>query len=318
MGGPAPGRHRDLPRPGRRARCRTWTPTSAGAASRPRGPHARAGRGRRAARAARHELEAADAILIGAPMYNFTIPSTLKAWLDQVDHRRPHHGRERPPPPAPRPSVVASRGGGYGPGTPREDFEFVQTYLEKALTGVSRPGRRVHHPGAHPGPGQPGDGRLTTRRASAPWRTRTRRRQGTRHASPPEPRGSRNWPAPAPPDRPHDAKGARPPDSAPHPCVATASHRSPGRCRQGRRRSPGRWRGTSTRPVAVQLAEDHGRLRRGVLGEVVAGELGAAGLVDDADERVAHLAEALAAALGLVDGDGEDDLVDLGRAPPAG
>src|SRR6478752_4484907 len=30
------------------------------------------------------ELAAADAVLIGAPMYNFSIPSTLKAWLDQV------------------------------------------------------------------------------------------------------------------------------------------------------------------------------------------------------------------------------------------
>ena len=30
------------------------------------------------------ELEQADAVLIGAPMYNFTIPSTLKAWLDHV------------------------------------------------------------------------------------------------------------------------------------------------------------------------------------------------------------------------------------------
>lgn len=30
------------------------------------------------------ELERADAVLIGAPMYNFSIPSTLKAWLDQV------------------------------------------------------------------------------------------------------------------------------------------------------------------------------------------------------------------------------------------
>lgn len=30
------------------------------------------------------ELEAADIIVIGAPFYNFTIPSTLKAWLDHV------------------------------------------------------------------------------------------------------------------------------------------------------------------------------------------------------------------------------------------
>src|SRR5690349_8322482 len=27
------------------------------------------------------ELEAADAVVIGTPMYNFTIPSALKAWL---------------------------------------------------------------------------------------------------------------------------------------------------------------------------------------------------------------------------------------------
>jgi FMN-dependent NADH-azoreductase len=30
------------------------------------------------------ELKAADAIVIGAPMYNFGIPSTLKAWFDHV------------------------------------------------------------------------------------------------------------------------------------------------------------------------------------------------------------------------------------------
>lgn len=30
------------------------------------------------------ELERADVILIGAPMYNYTVPSTLKAWLDSV------------------------------------------------------------------------------------------------------------------------------------------------------------------------------------------------------------------------------------------
>ena len=30
------------------------------------------------------EIEAADVIVIGTPMYNFTIPSVLKAWLDQV------------------------------------------------------------------------------------------------------------------------------------------------------------------------------------------------------------------------------------------
>ena len=30
------------------------------------------------------ELEAADVLVIGAPMYNFGIPASLKAWIDQV------------------------------------------------------------------------------------------------------------------------------------------------------------------------------------------------------------------------------------------
>lgn len=30
------------------------------------------------------ELEAADVVVIGTPMHNFTVPSVLKAWIDQV------------------------------------------------------------------------------------------------------------------------------------------------------------------------------------------------------------------------------------------
>ncbi len=30
------------------------------------------------------ELKAADIVVIGSPMYNFTVPSTLKAWIDHV------------------------------------------------------------------------------------------------------------------------------------------------------------------------------------------------------------------------------------------
>ncbi|MFC4612206.1 FMN-dependent NADH-azoreductase [Streptomyces maoxianensis] len=81
------------------------------------------------------ELEAADAVLIGAPMYNFTIPSTLKAWLDQVIVVGHNAGPESPVAGTPV-TVVASRGGSYAPGTPREDYEFVQSYLEKVLTGM--------------------------------------------------------------------------------------------------------------------------------------------------------------------------------------
>ncbi|MEW9517579.1 FMN-dependent NADH-azoreductase [Streptomyces tubercidicus] len=80
------------------------------------------------------ELEQADAIVIGAPMYNFTIPSTLKAWLDQVIIMGRTTG-EQPSAKGTPVTVVASRGGSYAPGTPRKPFEYVQNYLEAVLNG---------------------------------------------------------------------------------------------------------------------------------------------------------------------------------------
>ena len=34
------------------------------------------------------ELKAADVVVIGAPMYNFSIPATLKAWIDMISRAR--------------------------------------------------------------------------------------------------------------------------------------------------------------------------------------------------------------------------------------
>ncbi|MFJ9212595.1 FMN-dependent NADH-azoreductase [Streptomyces sp. L-9-10] len=82
------------------------------------------------------ELAEADAVLIGAPMYNFTIPSTLKAWLDQVIIVGHNAGRPDAPLAGTPFTIVASRGGSYAPGTPREDSEFVQNYLEKVLANM--------------------------------------------------------------------------------------------------------------------------------------------------------------------------------------
>ncbi|WP_438487091.1 FMN-dependent NADH-azoreductase [Streptomyces sp. S186] len=81
------------------------------------------------------ELEQADAIVIGAPMYNWTIPSTLKAWLDQTIIMGRTAG-ENPSAKGKPVVVVASRGGSYAPGTPRESFEYVQNYLEAVLNGA--------------------------------------------------------------------------------------------------------------------------------------------------------------------------------------
>ncbi|MHA5054963.1 FMN-dependent NADH-azoreductase [Streptomyces sp. SD15] len=81
------------------------------------------------------ELEQADAVLIGAPMYNFTIPSTLKAWVDNVIMLGRTAG-ETPSAQGIPVTVVASRGGSYAPGTPREGYEYVQNYLEAVLKGT--------------------------------------------------------------------------------------------------------------------------------------------------------------------------------------
>ncbi|MEU4170536.1 NAD(P)H-dependent oxidoreductase [Streptomyces sp. NPDC026665] len=79
------------------------------------------------------EVENADAILIGAPMYNFSIPSTLKAWLDNVILIGRTAMTEESAIKGTPVTVVASRGGSYAPGTPREGFEYVQNYLQAVL-----------------------------------------------------------------------------------------------------------------------------------------------------------------------------------------
>lgn len=84
------------------------------------------------------ELTTADVVLLGVPMYNFTIPSTLKAWLDRVITPSTSIDRETGFGPLAGKQVVvtSSRGGAYGPGTPRESFEFQERYLRAVLSGL--------------------------------------------------------------------------------------------------------------------------------------------------------------------------------------
>jgi FMN-dependent NADH-azoreductase len=79
------------------------------------------------------EFLAADTVVIGAPMYNFSVPSQLKAWIDRilVAGKTFRYGANGPEGLASdkRVVVVISRGGFYGPGTPAEAAEHVQKYL---------------------------------------------------------------------------------------------------------------------------------------------------------------------------------------------
>lgn len=87
------------------------------------------------------EIKRADTVVLGLPLYNFGPPSTVKAWVDHIV--------------APGLSIDAetgagllgdtefvvleSRGGGYGPGTPREGWDHAESWLPHAvsMTGLS-------------------------------------------------------------------------------------------------------------------------------------------------------------------------------------
>jgi FMN-dependent NADH-azoreductase len=79
------------------------------------------------------EFLAADTVVLGAPMYNFTIPSQLKAWIDRivVAGQTFKYDAEGPKGLAgdKRVIVAISRGGFYGPGTPAAALEHLESYL---------------------------------------------------------------------------------------------------------------------------------------------------------------------------------------------
>ncbi len=78
------------------------------------------------------ELLGAGAYLFTVPMYNLTLPSAFKAWLDQILVFGRTIGGSSPV--AGRPAVVISaRGGSYGPGAPRHGFDYVVPVLEALL-----------------------------------------------------------------------------------------------------------------------------------------------------------------------------------------
>ena len=79
------------------------------------------------------EFLAADAIVIGAPMYNFTLPTQLKAWIDRIviAGRTFRYGPNGPEGLATgkRVIVALARGGFYGEGSPASALEHLETYL---------------------------------------------------------------------------------------------------------------------------------------------------------------------------------------------
>jgi len=83
------------------------------------------------------EVEAADVIVLAAPMYNFSIPSTLKAWIDHITRagRTFRYGaagaegllKGR------KVFIITGRGGIYSDGSPAKGMDFQEPYLRAML-----------------------------------------------------------------------------------------------------------------------------------------------------------------------------------------
>ena len=79
------------------------------------------------------EFLAADTVVIGAPMYNFTLPTQLKAWIDRIviAGRTFQYGANGPEGLAKgkRVIIALARGGFYNEGSPASSLEHLETYL---------------------------------------------------------------------------------------------------------------------------------------------------------------------------------------------
>jgi FMN-dependent NADH-azoreductase len=91
------------------------------------------------------QFMAAQVVVIGASMYNFTVPSQLKSWIDRilVAGQTFRYGEAGPEGLAgdKRVVVTLARGGVYDADGPMGAFEHAETYLRAALSfiGVASP-----------------------------------------------------------------------------------------------------------------------------------------------------------------------------------
>ena len=89
------------------------------------------------------ELEAADEYVLGVPMHNFSIPSTLKLWIDQVARSGKIFSYSAAGPAGllknKKATFLVASGGVYSAETQMASFNFVEPYLRSGFgfIGVS-------------------------------------------------------------------------------------------------------------------------------------------------------------------------------------
>jgi FMN-dependent NADH-azoreductase len=80
------------------------------------------------------ELLASDHIVIGTPMYNFSIPAILKAWIDHIvrvgkTFTSSYEGLVK----GKKATVIIASSGDYSPGSPAEGYNEASRYLTQIL-----------------------------------------------------------------------------------------------------------------------------------------------------------------------------------------
>ena len=80
------------------------------------------------------ELFSSDILVIGAPMYNFSIPTQLKSWIDRIvvagkTFRYTERGPEGLLPAGKQVFIASTSGGVYSGDSPAKDFEHNESYL---------------------------------------------------------------------------------------------------------------------------------------------------------------------------------------------
>ncbi|MBW4543175.1 MAG: NAD(P)H-dependent oxidoreductase [Symplocastrum torsivum CPER-KK1] len=88
------------------------------------------------------ELATAERIVLGVPMYNFSVPTNLKAYIDNVvrvdrtfsfDRSTGMFGSLLT---GKKALIISSRAGGYAPGTPTAAIDFCEPYLRFILNFI--------------------------------------------------------------------------------------------------------------------------------------------------------------------------------------
>jgi len=86
------------------------------------------------------EFLAADVVVIGAPMYNFTLPTQLKTWLDRIIIAGKTFSYTEAGPVGlvggKRVIIALARGGFYDLGSPAAALEHLETYLRGAFNFI--------------------------------------------------------------------------------------------------------------------------------------------------------------------------------------